>query len=92
MNKEIEGFSSIELIPVTKAGATDGRNYVKKAVSWAMRNVGKRNLALNKAAIRAAEELREVDSRAARWVASDVIRDVTREKVQARLVKDHHEI
>jgi 3-methyladenine DNA glycosylase AlkD len=68
-----------------KAGATDGRNYVKKAVSWALRNVGKRNLALNEAAIRAAEELREVDSPAARWVASDVIRDVTREKVQAKL-------
>jgi 3-methyladenine DNA glycosylase AlkD len=75
----------IEMIPVIKAGATDGRNYVKKAVSWALRNVGKRNLALNEAAIRAAEELREVDSRAARWVASDVIRDVTREKVQAKL-------
>ena len=75
----------IELIPVIKAGATDGRNYVKKAVSWALRNIGKRNLALNEAAIRVAEELREADSRAARWVASDVIRDVTREKVQAKL-------
>jgi len=77
----------IELIPVIKAGATDGRNYVKKAVSWALRNIGKRNLALNEAAIRVAEELREVESQVARWVASDVIRDVTREKVQAKLTK-----
>jgi 3-methyladenine DNA glycosylase AlkD len=84
-DKEADDEAFIELIPVIKAGATDGRNYVKKAVSWALRNVGKRNLALNQAAIRAAEELRETDSRAARWVASDVIRDVTREKVQAKL-------
>jgi 3-methyladenine DNA glycosylase AlkD len=84
-DKEAGDEAFIELIPVIKAGATDGRNYVKKAVSWALRHVGKRNLALNQAAIRAAEELRHTDSRAARWVASDVIRDVTREKVQARL-------
>ncbi len=86
-DKEADDGAFIELIPVIKAGATDGRNYVKKAVSWALRNIGKRNLALNEAAIRVAEELREVDSRAARWVASDVIRDVTREKVQAKFQK-----
>jgi 3-methyladenine DNA glycosylase AlkD len=84
-DKEADDEAFIALMPVMKAGATDGRNYVKKAVSWALRNVGKRNLALNQAAIRAAEELRETDSRTARWVASDVIRDVTREKVQAKL-------
>jgi 3-methyladenine DNA glycosylase AlkD len=84
-DKEAGDEAFIELIPVIKAGATDGRNYVKKAVSWALRHVGKRNPALNEAAIRVAEELREVDSPAARWIASDVIRDVTREKVQARL-------
>jgi len=84
-DKQSDDEAFIDLIPVIKAGATDGRNYVKKAVSWALRNVGKRNLALNQAAIRAAEELRGVDSRAARWVASDVIRDVAREKVQAKL-------
>ena len=84
-DKAADDEAFIELIPVIKAGATDGRNYVKKAVSWALRNIGKRNLALNEAAIRVAEELREVDSQVARWVASDVIRDVTREKVQAKL-------
>ena len=90
-DKEADDEAFIELIPVIKAGATDGRNYVKKAVSWALRNIGKRNLALNEAAIRAAEELRETDSRAARWVASDVIRDVTREKVQARVLSRRRE-
>jgi 3-methyladenine DNA glycosylase AlkD len=86
-DKGADDETFIALIPVIKAGATDGRNYVKKAVSWALRNIGKRNPALNKTAIRVAEELREVDSQAARWVASDVIRDVTREKVQARFQK-----
>ena len=84
-DKAADDEAFIELIPVIKAGATDGRNYVKKAVSWALRNIGKRNLALNEAAIRVADELREVDSQVARWVASDVIRDVTREKVQVKL-------
>ena len=84
-DKEADDEAFIALMPMMKAGATDGRNYVKKAVSWALRNVGKRNLALNQAAIRAAEELGKMDSRAARWVASDVMRDVTREKVQAKL-------
>jgi 3-methyladenine DNA glycosylase AlkD len=84
-DKKADDEAFIELIPVIKAGATDGRNYVKKGVSWALRHIGKRNLALNKAAIHAAEALGEMDSRAARWVASDVIRDVTREEIQARL-------
>jgi 3-methyladenine DNA glycosylase AlkD len=84
-DKKASDEAFIELIPLIKAEATDGRNYVKKAVSWALRHIGKRNLALNEAAIRAAEELRQVDAPAARWVASDVIRDVTRAKVQAKL-------
>lgn len=84
-DKKADDEAFIELIPLIKAGATDGRNYVKKAVSWALRHIGKRNLALNEAAICAAEELRQVDAPAARWVASDVIRDVTRAKVQAKL-------
>jgi 3-methyladenine DNA glycosylase AlkD len=84
-DKKASDEAFIDLIPLIKAGATDGRNYVKKAVSWALRHIGKRNLALNEAAIRAAEELQQVDAPAARWVASDVIRDVTRAKVQAKL-------
>ena len=75
----------IDLLPVIQAGADDGRNYVKKAVSWALRHIGKRNQSLNVQAIQAAEEIAQQGSRAARWVAADVLRELTSEKVQARL-------
>jgi 3-methyladenine DNA glycosylase AlkD len=68
-----------------KRGASDDRNYVKKAVSWALRNIGKRNRALNRRAVAVARELASSPSRAARWVASDAIRELTGPGVQARL-------
>jgi 3-methyladenine DNA glycosylase AlkD len=68
-----------------RAGASDDRNYVRKAVSWALRNIGKRNLALNRRAVAVARELAAEPSRAARWVASDVLRELTGSAVQARL-------
>lgn len=75
----------IALMPVIRRGATDGRNYVKKAVSWALRNVGKRNRALNRAAIEAAREIQGLDSKAARWIAADVLRELESDAVQGRL-------
>jgi 3-methyladenine DNA glycosylase AlkD len=68
-----------------KRGASDDRNYVKKAVSWALRNIGKRNRALNRRAVAVAKELASSPSRTARWVASDAIRELTGPGVQARL-------
>ncbi|TET51882.1 MAG: DNA alkylation repair protein, partial [Actinomycetota bacterium] len=53
--------------PVIKSGATDERNYVKKAVSWALRHIGKRNLNLNKQALKLAKKIKKIDSKAARW-------------------------
>ena len=67
----------ISLFPVIKAGATDNRNYVKKAVSWALRNIGKRNPELNTVALVTTRELRDIDSSSARWIGSDAIRDLT---------------
>jgi 3-methyladenine DNA glycosylase AlkD len=84
-DREAADEEFIGLIPAIKGGATDGRNYVKKAVSWALKNIGKRNLSLNCVAIKAAEEIQEIDARSARWIASDVVRDLTRESVQKRL-------
>ncbi len=75
----------IGYFPVIKSGATDERNFVKKAISWALRNIGKRNLHLNKAAIMAANEIQRIDSKAARWIASDTLRELESEKIQARL-------
>jgi len=75
----------IELLPVIIRGATDERNFVKKAVNWALRNIGKRNLNLNEAAINTAKEIKRLDSKAARWVASDAIRELESDAIQSRL-------
>ena len=86
-NKEAEDEKFIELFPVIKRGATDERNFVKKAVSWALRNIGKRNTNLNKSAIKVAKEIQRIDSKTARWIASGAIRELESEAVQRRLRK-----
>lgn len=77
----------IRLLTIIKRESRDDRNFVKKAVNWALRNIGKRNLALNRAAIRTAREIRALDSSAARWIAADAIRELTSPAVQKRLRK-----
>ena len=74
-----------ERLSVIKHGATDERNFVRKAVNWALRNIGKRNLRLNKAAIKAAKEIQRFDSKAARWIAADAIRELEGAVTQKRL-------
>jgi 3-methyladenine DNA glycosylase AlkD len=70
---------------VIERESDDERNFVRKAVNWALRNIGKRNLPLNRAAIRTAERIRLRDSRAARWIAADALRELRSDAVQARL-------
>lgn len=72
-------------LPLIARHATDERNFVKKAVNWALRQIGKRNHRLNQAAVRTAQEIRRIDSKAARWIASDALRELTSEKVRRRL-------
>jgi 3-methyladenine DNA glycosylase AlkD len=86
-DKEAEDERFIKFFPVIRRGATDERNFVKKAVNWALRNIGKRNRNLNRAAVKAAKEIRRVDSRSARWIASDALRELESEAVQKRLRK-----
>ncbi|WP_424357170.1 DNA alkylation repair protein [Methanocella sp. MCL-LM] len=74
-----------QFFPVMKKYATDDRNFVRKAVNWALRNIGKRNLALNARAIEVTEEIRAINTKSARWIASDALRELRSEKVQARL-------
>jgi 3-methyladenine DNA glycosylase AlkD len=70
---------------VIEREAWDERNFVRKAANWALRNIGKRNLRLNRAAIRAAEKIRQQGSRSARWIAADALRELRSDAVQARL-------
>ena len=83
--KDADDDFFIQFFPLIKNGSTDERNFVKKAVSWALRNIGKRNQRLNKKASALAKELGELDSQAASWISKDVIKKLTREKVQQRL-------
>jgi 3-methyladenine DNA glycosylase AlkD len=84
-DKQASDKKFIELLPVIIRQATDDRNFVKKAINWALRNIGKRNLNLNHAAINAAKEIQQLDSRTARWIASDALRELESEAVQKRL-------
>jgi 3-methyladenine DNA glycosylase AlkD len=84
-DKKASDEKFIELLPVIIRESTDERNFVKKAVNWALRNIGKRNLNLNGAAINAAKEIQRLDSKAARWIASDAIRELESEAIQSRL-------
>jgi 3-methyladenine DNA glycosylase AlkD len=72
-------------LPVIRRGATDERNYVKKAVNWALREIGKRDATLNAAAVSEAERLLRLDAPAARWIARDALRELRSDAVQARL-------
>ena len=75
------------LLPLIKRQAGDGRNYVRKAVNWALRQIGKRNQRLNRAAIEAAQDIHGLNSPSARWIASDALRELRSPAVQQRLKK-----
>jgi 3-methyladenine DNA glycosylase AlkD len=84
-DKALANEEFIRFLEPIRREATDDRNFVKKAVNWALRNIGKRNRALNAAAIEAAREIDLIDSRAAHWIAKDALRELTGEKLRIRL-------
>ena len=88
-NKTAPDQQFTQLFPVIALGAMDERKSIQKAVSWALRNIGKRNTLLNKAAIQLATEIRQTNTKPARWIASDVIRELESQPVQSRLLKQH---
>jgi 3-methyladenine DNA glycosylase AlkD len=75
----------LPFLSIIKRHADDERNFVKKAVNWALRQIGKRNIRLNKKAVAVAKEIQKMDSPTARWIAADAIRELTNKKVRARL-------
>lgn len=84
-DKKAEDKRFERFFPLIKREAKDERNFVKKAVNWALRQIGKRNLRLNKKAIKTAKEIQKVDSKSAGWIASDALRELTSQAVQRRL-------
>jgi len=84
-DKEAKDKVFLDFLPLIIGGASDRRNFVKKAVNWALRQIGKRNLRLNKAAISTALKIQKMESGAAKWVASDALRELKSSQVLKRL-------
>lgn len=74
----------VRMLPLLVKGSVDERNFVKKAVNWALRNIGKRSPKLNAAALETACKIQKLDSKAARWIAADAIRELSSAAVQKR--------
>jgi 3-methyladenine DNA glycosylase AlkD len=83
--KKAEDARFEPFFPILVRESTDGRNFVKKSVNWALRQIGKRNRRLNRLAIETAEEIARIDSKSARWIAADALRELRGEKVQTKL-------
>ena len=77
----------LKFFPIIDRESDDDRNFVKKAVNWASRSIGKRSIVLNQAGIDTAVDIQRRGSRAARWIAADAIRELIGDKDQARLKK-----
>jgi len=80
-----KGF--LAFLPLIENGANDQRNFVKKAVSWALRSIGRRNVALNVAALAAANSLALSEQAASRWVGKDALRELASSKVRSQLAR-----
>jgi 3-methyladenine DNA glycosylase AlkD len=86
-DKKLPEEKFLNFLPLIKEASTDERNFVKKAVNWALRQIGKRNKNLNKRAIKLAREIQKIESKGARWIANDAIRELTDEKTLKRIKK-----
>lgn len=84
-DKKAPNAKFLKFLKAIRREATDERNFVRKAVDWALRQIGKRNLELNRAAVRTAKQIRKMPSKSARWIASDALRELTSSSVQKRL-------
>jgi len=83
-DKKAEDKKFEQFFPLIKKYSTDERNFVKKAVNWALRQIGKRNKNLNRKAIQVAREIQKIDS-SVKWIATDALRELTSDTIQKRL-------
>jgi 3-methyladenine DNA glycosylase AlkD len=84
-NKNASNEKFIEFFPIIKNNINDERNYVKKAISWSIRHIGKRNIKLHRSVLIFAEDIKKINTKNARWIASDVIRDLNSIPTKNRL-------
>ncbi len=83
--KDVDDRQFEVFLPAIRAESTDDRNYVRKAVSWALRQIGKRSAHLHARAIATAREIQRIDSRSARWIAGDALRELESAAVRERV-------
>ena len=86
-DKKADDERLAQFLPILESKSDDDRNFVKKAVNWSLRQIGKRNLNLNKLAVETATRIKARNTKAARWIAADALRELTNEKTFARLGK-----
>jgi 3-methyladenine DNA glycosylase AlkD len=86
-NKQATDKQVAAFLPIIEREASDRRNYVKKAANWALRQIGKRNSGLNKLAVASAQRISKQDSKSAKWIAADALRELTAEATKARIKK-----
>jgi 3-methyladenine DNA glycosylase AlkD len=84
-NKKEKDNKFEEFYPLILKYCTDNRNFVKKAINWALRQIGKRNLVLNESAIELSKEMLKIESKSARWIATDAIRELESPQILERL-------
>jgi len=84
-DKQAKDQEFLKFFPLIKKYSTDERNFVRKAVNWALRQIGKRNKNLNKQAIKLTKEILRINNKTAKWIASDALRELKSEAIQKRL-------
>lgn len=84
-DKKRDDKEFFQFFPLIKKYSTDERNFVKKAVNWSLRQIGKRSMYLNKEALKLAKEIQALDSKSAKWIAADAIRELKDQKITARI-------
>ncbi|MEW6238636.1 MAG: DNA alkylation repair protein [Candidatus Omnitrophota bacterium] len=87
-DKKAEDKIFVSWLDIIQREASDERNFVKKSVNWALRQIGKRNRSLNQRAIQTAESIRALGGQTCRWIAADALRELTSRKVQDKLSRD----
>ena len=80
-DKRADDKTFLSFLPIIKREADDDRNYVKKSVNWALRQIGKRNRILTRAAIETARKIQLQNSKSARWIAADALRELNLRKI-----------
>ncbi len=86
-DKRMTNKDFLKYFPLIEKYSTDERNFVKKAVNWALRQIGKRNLQLNKEAVKLCKKLISSESKSAKWIGKDAIKELTSEKILFRVKK-----